>query len=78
MSGINDGLEQCYTSVMDSDDMEARVVIFEDAQEVDRVFTTIDANIAEDGDSPISYNGSSITILTSAMNFDEGSEKLWI
>ena len=72
-NGINDGLEQCYTSVMDSDNMEARVVIFEDAQDVYRVFNYIDEHFYEE-DYPIDY-----PILTSAMRFDmENEDPIWI
>lgn len=70
VNGINDGLDKCYTSVMDSDQMEARVVIFEDAIEVDRVFNWFDEHEwTEDG----------IEILTSAMSFKmDGNESEWI
>ena len=66
-NGINDGLEQCYTSVMDSDNMEARVVIFEDAKEVERVFNSLDDKMTKEGGIP-EVDGS-YTILTSAMRF---------
>jgi len=38
VTDINDALGQCYKSVMDSDQMEARVVSFDDEKEVYRVF----------------------------------------
>ena len=75
--GINDGLEQCYTSVMDSDNMEARVVTFEDAKEVVRVFDSLDDKSSEEGRDP-KMDGS-YTILTSAMKFDMDEEDpTWI
>lgn len=70
VNGINDGLEQCYTSVIGSDNMEGRVVIFEDADEVERVFEYI---------LRPSFFIESSTILTSAMNFTNvNGESKWI
>ena len=58
---------------MDSDNMEARVVIFEDAKEVERVFNKL--GITEYPD----YDIISYTILTSAMKFDmKNADPTWI
>ena len=57
---------------MDSDNMEARVVIFEDAKEVDRVFNNLAENDWEN-------SGNVEAILTSAMRFDmENEDPIWI
>lgn len=71
VEGINDGLEKCYTSVIESDKMEGRIVIFEDVQEVERVFKHI-------GDH-CDYHFCDYTVLTSAMYFEDvkGSPR-WI
>ena len=69
VNGINDGLSKCYTSVIKSDNMEGRVVSFEDAEELERVFTYIFDN----------FDDVEPTILTSAMKFSNvnGTSK-WI
>ena len=69
MDGINDGLEKCYTSTI-ADDMEARVVIFEDVEEIQRVFTYIMKHQPED----ISRVG----LLTSAMYFEDIQEWVYL
>ena len=57
---------------MDSDKMEARVVIFEDAKEVERVFNYLDDHSNE-------WDGYEGNILTSAMRFDmENRDPIWI
>ena len=69
VNGINDGLGKCYTSVIKSDNMEGRVVIFEDTEELERVFEhKFD-----------SFDDIEPTILTSAMKFSNvnGTSK-WI
>merc|ERR1712096_268945 len=68
VEGINDGLEQCYTSAIDSDKMEARIVIFDDAGEVDRVFNYVQ-RVEEHGDDDT--DNDEYTFLTSAMFFQD-------
>ena len=71
VTDINDALGQCYKSVMDSDNMEARVVSFDDDNELFRVFKYF-YNLEE-------KEGQEQTVLTSAMKFAvEGSEHTWI
>ena len=62
VEGINDGLEKCYTSAIESDHMEGRVVIFEDDKEVERVFNHV--GNADDMETEF-------TFLTSAMYFED-------
>jgi hypothetical protein len=69
VDGINDGLEKCYTSTI-ADDMEARVVIFEDVEEVQRVFTHIMKHQPEDI--------STVPLLTSAMYFEDIQEWVYL
>ena len=71
LTGINEGLEKCYNSVSESDNMEARVVSFESIQEVERVFDHM--SIGKWGDF-------SILVLTSAMSFKmpNTSDSQWI
>ena len=71
LNGINEGLEKCYNSVSESDNMEARVVSFESIQEVERVFNHM--SIGKWGDF-------SILVLTSAMSFKmpNTSDSQWI
>ena len=68
--GINDGLQKCYTSTI-SDQMEARVVIFEDAQEVERVFKYLFRQ--QEGE-----NMNNATLLTSAMYFEDVEKWLYL
>ena len=70
VSGINDGLQKCYTSTI-ADKMEARVVIFEDSKEVERVFKYIFKNHLVD-----SMNNANL--LTSAMYFEDVKEWLYL
>ena len=64
LSGINEGLEKCYNSVSESDNMEARVVSFEGVKEVERVFDYMLDNRIYDHQSNDPY-----FVLTSAMSF---------
>ena len=70
VSGINDGLQKCYTSTI-ADKMEARVVIFEDSKEVERVFKYIFKNQLVD-------NMNNASLLTSAMYFEDVKEWLYL
>jgi len=71
VTDINDALGQCYKSVMDSDNMEARVVSFDDDNELFRVFKYY-YNFGEG-------EGEEQKVLTSAMKFAvNGSEDAWI
>jgi len=72
VTDINDALGQCYRSVMDSDQMEARVVSFDDENEKDRVFNNYFEFSESDG---VEMNQ---TILTSGMKFAEGNDATWI
>ena len=70
VSGINDGLQKCYTSTI-AEKMEARVVIFEDSKEVERVFKYIFKNQLVD-------NMNNASLLTSAMYFEDVKEWLYL
>ena len=70
VSGINKGLQKCYTSTI-ADEMEARVVIFEDSQEIQRVFSYL---FNEQSLGNIN-NG---TLLTSAIYFEDVQEWLYL
>ena len=69
VEGINDGLNQCYTSTM-SDGMEGRIVIFEDVEEVQRVFTYI---MNHQPFMVFNY-----TLLTSAIYFEDIKEWIYL
>ena len=68
VSGINEGLQKCYTSTI-ADKMEARVIIFEDSEEVQRVLKYIFREQSE-------ANENNVTMLTSAMYFED--VKKWV
>ena len=63
VEGINDGLEKCYITTI-QDDMRARVVIFDDVEEVHRVFAYITKHVPNDN----------LTLMTSAMYFEDIKE----
>jgi len=72
VTDINDALGQCYRSVMDSDQMEARVVSFDDLHEENRVFKHY-FNLEK------RVNEKAQTILTSGMRFNvDDNETQWI
>ena len=73
LSGINEGLEKCYNSVSESDNMEARVVSFESREEVNRVFNYINDNFHL-------VHSDEIVTLTSAMSFKipDSEDSQWI
>ena len=75
VTDINDALGQCYKSVMDSDQMEARVVSFDDENEKDRVFNNY-FKFSESDD--VEMNQTILTFLTSGMKFADGNEDKWI
>ena len=78
LTGINEGLEKCYNSVSESDNMEARVVSFEAVDEVERVFNYI---LDQESDKrPIDKDLPPYVVLTSAMSFKmpNTSDSQWI
>ena len=70
VSGINEGLQKCYTSTI-ADEMEARVVIFEDSQEIQRVFNYLFRE-------QLLGNVNKATLLTSAIYFEDVQEWLYL